>query len=78
MNTILDFISKCNEKGIDFKINNEELLIEAKKGVLTDDIIFKLKQNKQEIIFLLKKKYAKLSFAQERLWFMDQYEHNAS
>lgn len=78
MNYTLNLINQLSQKGIVFTVENNELIVKAEKGIVTHDILVKIKSNKQQIISLLGKKQSVLSFAQERLWFLDKYNKNAS
>ena len=71
-------IENLLEKGIIISVKDDSLNIKAKRGVITNDILKNIEANKYSIISLLKKKQAPLSFAQERLWFIDKYNHNTS
>ena len=75
---ILNLIEKCNKQGIKFIVKNDKLTIKTEKDSVPNEVLFEIKKNKKEIISFLKSNYYPLSFAQERLWFMDQYDHNAS
>ncbi len=76
--SILKLIEKLSRLNIAFSIEDDELLIEASEGIVSKEMLEDIRKNKQEIISLLNKKKSPLSFAQERLWYIDQYEHNAS
>lgn len=54
--SIADFIHDLENKDIHLLLNNEQLKINAPKGALSDDLISKIKQNREEIIKLLKLK----------------------
>ncbi len=85
---INEFISWCLEKSISLSLEkNDQLKVNAAPGTLTEDIIGQLRERKLEIINWLQKKMAKrilprlesekkldLSFAQQRLWLLDQIE----
>ena len=77
MNNILELVRRCNAQEIVFNYQNDELSIEIGDNAEVGDILVEIKENKQGIISLFKK-CRPLSFSQERLWFIDQYEHNAT
>ncbi len=78
MNDIIKLVEFCNNEGIVFNLENEELSIEAEKGTLNQELLKQIKNNKLKLISFFKKKFCDLSFSQERLWFNDQLNHNAS
>uniref|UniRef100_UPI0030EDBFDA amino acid adenylation domain-containing protein n=1 Tax=uncultured Maribacter sp. TaxID=431308 RepID=UPI0030EDBFDA len=77
MNDILELIRRCNSQEIVFNYLNDELSVEVEDKVAVGNILDEVKQNKQKIISFFEK-CSPLSFSQERLWFIDQYDHNAS
>ncbi|UNY98311.1 amino acid adenylation domain-containing protein [Zhouia spongiae] len=77
MNEILELVRRCNSQGIFFNYFNDELSIELEDESDLNDYLNEIKQNKHEIILLFKN-CRPLSFSQERLWFIDKFNHNAS
>ena len=74
----IKFIDKLIKLNIALSLEGDEILIEAREGVVTPQILKEIRSNKKSIIYFLRNKKSLLSFSQERLWFMDQYDHNAS
>jgi hypothetical protein len=64
------------EKGLILRVENGELRLRAPKGALSPTLRQQLADHRAELIALLEehKKYAIPSFAQQRLWFLDQWE----
>jgi len=61
---VIKLINKCIKEDISLSIENDELIIEANEGVITEDILADIRSGKQEIISFLKCKKGPLSFAQ--------------
>src|SRR6187200_332805 len=78
MKHIVVLLEKLYKQGIAISVKDGELKIKAEKSIVTSKILEEIKSNKQDILSFLEKKQAQLSFAQERLWFIDQYNHNAT
>ncbi|UNY98308.1 amino acid adenylation domain-containing protein [Zhouia spongiae] len=78
INTISNLIEKYNNQGIKFIVKNDKLSIKTNRDSVPEEVLLEIKKYKTQIISFFKKKYRILSYAQERLWFMDQYNHNSS
>ena len=76
MKDILALIEKCNTHGIVFNYFNKKLSVEIENEVALGNFLDEIKRNRQRIISFFEK-CRPLSFSQDRLWFIDQYEHNA-
>jgi hypothetical protein len=81
---LFDWLSK---QSVVLQLKGDQLSYDAPKGVMTPELLALLKANKQELIALLKNKTSGLvispcpqdakpviSFAQQRLWFLDQLD----
>ncbi|MCW3072744.1 MAG: tycC [Bacteroidetes bacterium] len=89
-NTVNDLISRLQTLGVHLHTVDNDIKINAPKGILTDDLVNELKKNKKELLaFLLKSSgsqlfepiqvaeeslYYNLSHAQRRLWILSQFE----
>jgi len=78
MDKIEKVVKNLKKQGVFLKVNGDKLQIKQQKDEISDVNLTELKANKKKIISYLKSKYAPLSFGQERLWFLDKYEHNSS
>ncbi len=85
-----ELLVKLKQLGVKLDVDGDRLTIDAPKGVFNDDLKHQLKQNKSELVELLKSsknmtdwqnqpikrvdrsKEQPLSYAQQRLWFLDQ------
>ncbi len=89
---IFELIKLLNSKNIQVTVDDDKLKIDAPKGSMSQEILSLLKENKQKLVNTLSNSSAKqtnipaisrdqdilLSFAQQRLWFLDQMEEGSS
>ncbi|TEB42423.1 amino acid adenylation domain-containing protein [Flavobacterium circumlabens] len=91
---VYTFLEELKSKEVQLNLKNGKLEVQAPEGVLTADLVERLKQSKEEIIALLqqtgteenvseipvaaKKEYYPLSFSQNRLWVLDQFDQVAT
>ena len=78
MKDIVRFIRALNDKGIYLFVKDSKLRARIDGDPISEELSKEISINKELIIRYLEDVYYPLSFAQERLWFMDQYDHNAS
>ncbi|MEH1773540.1 amino acid adenylation domain-containing protein [Nostoc sp.] len=74
---LLEFLQDISFKGIELGHDGEKLLIDGSENLLTPDVIAQLKQNKTEILQLLRDRsdilnIYPLSYGQQSLWFLWQ------
>ncbi|MFN4152689.1 MAG: hypothetical protein ACK4IX_17230, partial [Candidatus Sericytochromatia bacterium] len=84
MPNIIELINELKSLGIKLSLKDNQLLLNAPKGVISKEIKESLSQNKQAIIDYLSKplldndvKYP-LSFAQQRMWFLYKMNPDSS
>ncbi len=91
--TAIELLTLLNQQGITLSVDSGDLRISAPKGSITEELRAGLVQHKAELIELLTNAAADaqpdlvsiprdadlpLSFAQQRLWFLDQLDPNTS
>ena len=93
---VLETLYEANRLGIWLWIQDDELKFKSPKNIDISEMLIKLKQNKNDILKILKlnkvfndkivqpfiysiaNEKCVLSFAQERLWFIEQYEEGSN
>ncbi|WP_281322335.1 non-ribosomal peptide synthetase [Flavobacterium aestivum] len=87
---VYSFLKELKSKGVQLNLNNGKLEVQAPEGVLTSDLVERLKNSKEDIIDLLQqlgneehsleipvaveRENYPLSFSQNRLWVLDQFD----
>ena len=78
---IKDFLAEVKTQGVQVGFEEGKLKIKAAKGAMTPEIMAELKEKKPALLAYFEEGAGKmydLSFSQERLWFLDQYEENSN
>ena len=92
MKEINEWIRKLNQQDVTFWLDNERLRLDGPRDVLTPELLQALKDRKPELMFALqsqtgnskisvansRSETALLSYAQERLWFLDELEGSSA
>lgn len=87
MTNLMNWLKELEDQDIRLSCENGKLRINAPKGVMTQELTARLSQRKEELLahFLNQQTITKtprdqdppLSFAQQRLWFVDQLEKDS-
>jgi amino acid adenylation domain-containing protein len=80
--SFIDTIEEIRSKGISIRIENNELDVSAPKGVMTQDLLLKIKEYKADFLEFLAAKIPKtdvknnfrLSPSQKRFWILSKFE----
>jgi hypothetical protein len=73
--TVTDFLNELSQQGVQLWVEAGKLRYRARRGVLTPEQRHQLVQHKEEMLELLQKpKLLPPSFAQQRLWLLEQLE----
>ena len=86
MKEIYEWIRELNQQGVNLWLDNEQLRLDGPRDILTPALLQALKVRKPELMFALQSQTANsqtfvatsrsetplLSYAQERLWFLDE------
>jgi amino acid adenylation domain-containing protein len=72
--TATEVLARLQAANARVEVQGEDLRVSAPRGALTPDLVEALERRKAELLRLLRNREGPLSFAQERMWFLDRME----